>query len=119
MQWGKPKDGQAFGVYFKKDVITTGMYGAPEIEGGALGPRWRHVAAVLGAKTLTIYVDGMRVAAATNVAARTAKSPLRMGLGVDNSYPFKGDVDELRIFNRALTPEEIAKIHRIERGAIP
>ena len=73
---------------------------------------WRHVTAVREADRLKLYVDGKPVANSTPFDARrfdlSNDEPLRIGFGsVDH---FHGRLSDLRIYDRAITPEEIAKI---------
>jgi len=89
---------------------------------------WTHVAATLemdncagGAGRMTLYTNGV-VAAQTN----TTVSPLsdldpdyQPGIGIGNhssqpgrfNFPFRGLIDELSVYNRALSPSEIREIY--------
>ena len=68
---------------------------------------WHHVVAVLNTSNLTLYQEGVLV-------NQTARRP---GIYYDSSDPrighqygwFKGIIGEIRIYNRALTPQEIQK----------
>lgn len=74
---------------------------------------WRHIATVydMGAK-LTIYVDGVNVAekAWTTPLIDDKTTNVRIGCRGDNAGFFDGTIDEVRIYNRALTPSEVAKL---------
>jgi hypothetical protein len=63
---------------------------------------WTHVAATYDGTRLRMYFDGVEVAsrAAHGSLAATAQ-PIDIGRG------FHGSIDEVRIYNRALTPNEI------------
>src|SRR5205823_1195282 len=75
-----------------------------------------HVAVVYDgsrvAKGVTVYVDGLPQR--TNVLLDelnqtfTNKEPLRIGSGGGPAGRFRGRIDELRVFDVALTPDEIA-----------
>ena len=68
---------------------------------------WTHVAAHLRRQTLRLYVNGTQVASqAATGPIQTTTNPLWIG---GNSYGeyFQGLIDEVRIYNRALTPAEI------------
>ena len=77
-----------------------------------LEPGWRHLAAVRQQDRLSLYVDGKQVAESiiSNPAALdlTNEQPLRIGFG-GNDY-FSGSMSDLRLYGRALSQEEIAKI---------
>ncbi|MEZ5403643.1 MAG: DUF1553 domain-containing protein [Bryobacteraceae bacterium] len=76
--------------------------------------QWRHVAMTYDssriAKGVTLYVDGREVAKHVvldelNQNFQT-REPLRIGAG--NGKRFHGSIDEVRIYNEALPPEEVA-----------
>ncbi|MAG94552.1 MAG: hypothetical protein CMJ48_12515 [Planctomycetaceae bacterium] len=81
--------------------------------------RWAHVAGVLTAdKELQVYVNG-KLSASTKVPELLTGDPAEgLDLGADDSTPvgdytaphsFTGLIDEVRIYSRALTAEELAK----------
>ena len=79
-----------------------------------LGSGWRHLVAVRGSG-LKIYIDGKE---------KTASPPFGYGhvLNIENSLPltigfgavdyFSGAIDDLRIYNRALSNDEIQGLHQ-------
>lgn len=76
---------------------------------------WHHVAGVLrstGEQTgeKAFYVDGALVGSCTyHLKANTVSSPLRFGRNADRQ--FYGMIDEVEIFNRALSAQEILDIY--------
>lgn len=74
-----------------------------------LPPGWQHVAAVRGGDRLTLYVNGRQVA--ESAAFQSADfdlandQPLLIGNGPGDA--FNGRLREVRLYNRALSPEEI------------
>ncbi|MEV4473439.1 LamG-like jellyroll fold domain-containing protein [Nonomuraea sp. NPDC049504] len=69
---------------------------------------WSHLAATYDGTTLRMYVNGTEVA--TNVIGgdlRTGTGPLRIGGNGGSGEHFGGQIDEVRIYARALTPAEI------------
>ncbi|MHA3704518.1 LamG-like jellyroll fold domain-containing protein [Jatrophihabitans sp. YIM 134969] len=85
--------------------------------------RWYHLVGVrdVVASTLTLYVDGSP-AAQTSVLgnADVADGPLAVGRGRYNGEPvdyLDGTVDDVRVFNRALSAGEVAQLH--DAGAGP
>jgi hypothetical protein len=78
---------------------------------------WHHVAYTVDdtAGQHVLFVDGVQVAwAATTVSAGYDTQPLLLGRGTDNTqsaYFVQGLIDEASIYNRALTPAEIASIY--------
>ncbi|MFC7590556.1 LamG-like jellyroll fold domain-containing protein [Nonomuraea antimicrobica] len=70
---------------------------------------WSHVAATYDGSTLRMFVNGAQVATnPTTGALRTGTSPLRIGGNSGSGEYFSGLIDEVRIYNKALTPAQIA-----------
>jgi glucose/arabinose dehydrogenase/predicted phage tail protein len=68
---------------------------------------WTHVALTYDGATLRLYVNGTQVATrAAGGSIQTTTNPLWIG---SNTYGerFQGLIDEVRVYNRALTPTEI------------
>jgi hypothetical protein len=74
--------------------------------------KWTHVALVLGPGGATLYFDGAPVGTSSSIVLR----PVDLGRTVNNFIgrsqfsddPYlDGDIDEFRIYNRALSPEEV------------
>lgn len=87
--------------------------GKTEIFADGMPPNtWTHFTAVYDpARRMTAYVNGARgPSKTTNVPARfggNPAGPLRLGCRATGSNHFSGIVDELRVYNRVLTDEEI------------
>jgi hypothetical protein len=91
-------------------VVRAAQSGTPL---DARGPQlalntWTHLAATYDGTTLRLYINGTQVG--TRAAAGpllTSSGVLRLGgNGIWGEY-FKGRLDEIRIYNRALSPSEI------------
>ena len=69
---------------------------------------WIHLAATYDGATQRLYVNGNQVASRPQSGAiQTSTSPVRFGgSGVSGEF-FRGFIDEVRIYNRALTQAEI------------
>jgi hypothetical protein len=68
---------------------------------------WHHVAATRNSSgNVTIYVDGVADGGGT-VPTRTAFTGTVIGAGCASYSNFNGTIDEVRIYNRALSAEEI------------
>ena len=72
---------------------------------------WYHVVATWDGKEIAIYVDG--VLDATLPTERNPKErgmPLRIGaMGNNSSTQFNGTIDEVRVYNRALSEAEVGQ----------
>jgi RNA polymerase sigma-70 factor, ECF subfamily len=78
--------------------------------------QWRHVAFTHQGRTTRLYLDGRLVREVRNGLPRgdgTTESPLTIGAavhGADVSHHFDGAVDEVRLYDRALTGPEVAAL---------
>jgi hypothetical protein len=81
-----------------------------------LDGNWHHVATVIDASTVTVYFDGVQVCQLMNV------QPLLYDRGADlfvgrhgegqETFDFSGNIDEVRVYTRALSPDRIAALAR-------
>jgi hypothetical protein len=83
---------------------------------------FHHVAIARQATTFTLYLDGVvkksaNSAGLLNLADHT---PLRLGanpcIGVDGTLPFKGQVDEILLYDRALCAAEVESLFLEQRA---
>ncbi len=87
---------------------------APKLAG-----TWKHIAVSIGKQYVRIYVDGKEVAETADITIRP--SDIRptlnyIGKSQYTSDPmFKGNIDDLRIYNHELTEEAIASIAQQKR----
>jgi hypothetical protein len=71
-----------------------------------LDNQWHHVAGTYDKNNLTIYVDGIFEANLTE-NADMINNNINLTIGSSGSQWFKGSIDEVKIYNRALSAEEI------------
>jgi len=72
---------------------------------------WTHVAATFGNEQRKLYINGRLVGEGTAPLSLNTQRPLRIGGGATEgagNYFFPGKIDEVRVYNRVLTPEEVA-----------
>jgi PKD repeat protein len=89
---------------------TGGTFSSSPLYGtGALAANtWSHLAATYDGSTLRLYVNGVQVASRTQTGLiHTSNNPLQ--IGGDSLYGqfFAGLIDEVRVYNRALSASEI------------
>ncbi|MBA4372566.1 MAG: hypothetical protein C0402_06850 [Thermodesulfovibrio sp.] len=78
---------------------------------------WHHVAAVRNSGTWTCYLDGIALSVDNNnTAPNTPTGSASIGGSSYGNDMFKGLIDEVQFFNRALSPDKIALI--ANRGGI-
>ncbi len=75
---------------------------------------WTHVAVTYDGAILRMYVNGAQVATQPGTGTiQTTSSPLWIGGNSPYGEYFVGLIDEVRVYNRALTPGEIATIRDV------
>src|SRR6266568_1078363 len=72
---------------------------------------WHHVAATRGGETVTFYIDGGPAGTVT-ISGDSADNPVPVRIGTDGpgydaASMFNGLIDDVRIYNRALSQGEI------------
>jgi hypothetical protein len=91
-------------------------FGMQAIEGPAAIPlnEWTHLAISFDGTTKRLYVNGVEMASIGGLGAivyDTAEVPVTIGADPNGTSPFHGQIDEVALYNRALTEDEIADIH--------
>jgi hypothetical protein len=72
---------------------------------------WQHFAITYDNAAIIIYVNGIEnVECSATGSAGTDGTPVSIG-GINRLSP-GGTIDELRIYNRALSPQEIAGVYQ-------
>jgi len=86
-------------------------------EGALKLKAWHHAAMTYDGADLKVYLDGRQVAAtAINKKRVPGRSPLAIGRRQDGYNYFNGAIDEVRVYARALTADEI-RAHFEKPGA--
>jgi hypothetical protein len=67
---------------------------------------WHHIAAIYAGGKLLVYVDG-EFRASRSAVLETEAALFHFGMGRDGSTPFRGGLDEIRIYDRYLTQTEL------------
>ncbi|MFI6321270.1 LamG-like jellyroll fold domain-containing protein [Nonomuraea sp. NPDC050556] len=89
-------------------IYTTSGANAPAASNLPLNT-WSHVAATYDGATLRMYVNGTQVATNPTVGnLRAGTSPLRIGGNSGSGEYFSGLIDEVRVYNKALTAAQLA-----------
>ena len=68
---------------------------------------WYHVAATYDGTTMNIYVNGVLDASLAQTGSFTSNGIFNIGYSYDNNRYWNGNMDELRVWKRALTQAEI------------
>ncbi|GAB3876197.1 hypothetical protein GCM10028824_33470 [Hymenobacter segetis] len=81
--------------------------------------RWTHVAATWDGTALQLYVNGVAVAATSGTSPIATAEPLWLGRSAAYSQPFYGRLDEVRLYNAALTPAQVLADMTSTSAAVP
>ena len=110
--WGLVIRGSSAGAYLNIGGGKENAYSAWSEEGALSTDTWHHLAMSYGGDELEVYVDGTRVASESIGKERQAgASPVNIGRRQDGYTYFVGLIDEVRIFDRVLSAQEIASHH--------
>lgn len=102
-------------VYFTLKTNSTSRTANSNVNISITG--WVHVVGIYNGTRVIMYIDGVEQTAGTNVAGENingTSNPLRIGTTYTASY-FNGSIDEVRIYNRALSSAEVALIRNISK----
>ena len=81
---------------------------------------WSHLATTYDGATLKLYVNGVQVASRAQAGPiATSTNPLEIGGDLLNGQYFNGTIDEVRVYNRALTVGEVQADMNAPIGAAP
>lgn len=72
---------------------------------------WIHLAGTSDGSYLKLYINGQLAATATGAMGPENNEPLRIGAIDYPQYSFEGLIDEVSLYNRALSPAEIQAIY--------
>ncbi|HTS28946.1 MAG TPA: Ig-like domain-containing protein, partial [Bryobacteraceae bacterium] len=88
-------------------------------EGGSVSIGWHLLTATFDGATARLYVDGVLVGSDTGTAANT-NLPLYIGrYFASNGFGWNGAIDEVRLYNRALSAAEVTAILNYTGGGAP
>jgi hypothetical protein len=105
--WGTKVKGQAFGAYVQQGEFV--FYGQADDRGTTVetDAEWHHHCIVHDGATITYYIDSKKARSFDASAHNTQGRKLVIGARIDLQWPLKGSIDDVRIYNRALSPQEI------------
>lgn len=77
--------------------------------------RWRHYAVVMKGSSLKVYVDNMKRLDGTMQSSFPTMSSFRVGKNLDSTGQYTASLDNIRVFNKALTEEQLTTIYNHEK----
>lgn len=93
-------------LIFKDTVAWQDVNSTASVNDGA----WHHVAAVRSSGTVTLYIDGSSDGSGTADSDFSGTEKLRIGRWQGGSDFWDGLLDDVRIYNKALSANEVASI---------
>jgi hypothetical protein len=84
-----------------------------QAQGFATLDAWHHVAGVFDGQNLQLWLDGGYVSSVAVGVAQYTDDPITIGCDIDFNTPvfhFTGDIDEVRLYDRALAPDELTAL---------
>ncbi len=105
-----PTNGSRMRFEIKKDGVTQGLNATTTLGTGT----WKHIAVTIGASEVAIYIDGVKNASTTDITLRPSDvAPAMNYLGrsqFDADPAFKGMMSDVRLYNYALSAEEVKEL---------
>lgn len=127
-QWSISVDGSGFIVNISSDGTLTNTTGKTYSfsSTGILDDNWHFIGFTWNAGTLILYVDGVAVTPTKNrdgifTTINQTDAPLRIGSGsADGAIfsPFNGYIDEVAIYDYALSAEQVANLNALGAATI-
>ena len=113
---------QGYGMGMHTDgTISLTKIDVNDVNDGAEGARvtdlaWHHVAVTKSGTSVSFYIDGVAYPSVSYSSAFQFTTPAAIGvrgdlINANNNDSFAGSIDELAIYDRALTPAEIQSIY--------
>ncbi|MBY0424878.1 MAG: LamG domain-containing protein, partial [Cytophagales bacterium] len=97
-----------YGVYAFGNAIYA-RYTFPTSEGN----KWHHIVGTYDGSLVKLYIDGVLVdQISNNLPIAVNNNPLLIGKSGYGEY-FNGEMDDLRIYNRGLTSDEVSALYNI------
>ncbi|MDO8566997.1 MAG: LamG domain-containing protein [bacterium] len=80
--------------------------------------KWHHVAFTKSGSTLSLYIDGVLEDSDTDTTNTTTtnNSLLYVGMRGATSFPLTGNVDDIRIYSRALSAAEVLNLYNVGKA---
>jgi hypothetical protein len=119
-------------VIYKNGTVSSGQYGiivfadghweaeciiggvGAGVTGGTLSlNKWQHVTVTLTGTTLKTYLNGALITTNNSASSGSAGTAATIGADIVNNRPFNGKIDDVRIYNRALSATEVYNLYKL------
>lgn len=85
------------------------------IEDISLMGKWRHYAVVIKGNSLKVYIDNTKKLDGTLQSSLSTKSGFCVGRNLDGTDHYTASLDNMRVFNKALSEEQLTVIYNHEK----
>jgi hypothetical protein len=75
------------------------------------GAGWQHILGTSDGATTHVYIDGVQQASGTTVASLGSTAAFWVGARNDNAFHLDGQLDEVAIWSRYITPSEVEALY--------
>ncbi|TGA98039.1 sialidase family protein [Streptomyces sp. MZ04] len=109
---GEPASNRVTGLITTRDGATPPRSASVRTTSAYNDGQWHHIALRRGAGQLTLSIDGTRVTAADvpGTVTRNSGYGFHVGQRVDSRAHFAGSIDEVRVYDRALSDAELTEL---------
>lgn len=116
--YGNAATNQAYGFSVQSSSVTNYGWGNDLVLNGySIGANsWVHIVTTYDGTTAKIYYNGVLQASGSKTW-NTAGTAFRLGRQINASNGFLGHVDDLKIYNRAITDAEVTQLYNQPNGA--
>jgi hypothetical protein len=123
--------GWAFGVngtYTDAEVCGSGSTGKVYVYNGTSSicsnqtistGQWTHVAFTYTGSTVTIFINGLQVGSGSLTLGNESSANISLGARSDNNWYLNGAIDDVRIYNYALSQKQIVNVMNGREGYEP
>jgi uncharacterized protein (TIGR02145 family) len=107
-----------FAMYNQQPLVYDNGYIYSSGSGTISDGEWHHVVFSRSGGTVSFYIDGESDGTGNHSATFPVVSQLRIGFNNHNEDYWNGNIDEVRIYNRALAPDEVRKLYEWAPGPV-
>ncbi|MEV8314413.1 sialidase family protein [Streptomyces sp. NPDC059900] len=109
---GEPASNRVTGLITTREGATAPKSASVRTTGAYNDGQWHHIALRRGGGQLTLSVDGTRITTADvpGTVTRNSGYGFHVGQRVDSRAHFTGSIDEVRVYDRALSDAELTEL---------
>jgi hypothetical protein len=105
---GEMGGGSRLKIGFKDNRVAAWKGGDDDlVTAPAMSPGWHHYVYTYDGNTHRLYLDGVQRGSSGTAPDTGAVQNARIGAIYNNAENFQGQIDEVRVYNRPLTPAEV------------